>query len=528
MHYKYGMVELTNPSSKQSAALMALLGYPEILLAVIFFIILGRFWNINDLPWNWPLLGMFPSVFLHLHRIHDRVTDILEKSGCTFLVKGPWFCNMDLLVTADPANVHYIMSSHFSNFPKGSEFSKIFDFLGDGIFNSDAESWRKQRKLGQLMINNVRLYRFLGKITQNKVEKGLLPILDYLSEQEDRAMDLQDVFQRLTFDTTCMLVTGFDSKCLSIELPEVPFATALEDAEEAILHRHVLPETLWRLQSWLGIGKEKKHQKAWETLDHTIAEYISKKRDELSKGIINLQEEEDGVDLLTSYMSEDITMGLKCDHKFLRDTILNFMIAGRDTTSSALTWFFWLVSKNPLVESKIREELESAIPEKEDKKGRHTFKTEALNKLVYLHAALCETLRLYPPVPFQHKAPLQPDMLPSGHRVDPKMKILFSLYAMGRMTSIWGTDCLEFKPERWISERGRIKHEPSYKFFAFNAGPRTCLGKEVAFTQMKAVAATIIHNYHVQVVEGHHVAPNVSIILYMKHGLMVRVSKRWG
>ncbi|RVX21614.1 Noroxomaritidine synthase [Vitis vinifera] len=119
-------------------------------------------------------------------------------------------------------------------------------------------------------------------------------------------------------------------------------------------------------------------------------------------------------------------------------------------------------------------------------------------------------------------------MLPSGHRVDPKMKILFSLYAMGRMTSIWGTDSVEFKPERWISERGRIKHEPSYKFFAFNAGPRTCLGKEVAFTQMKAVAATIIHNYHVQVVEGHHVAPNVSIILYMKHGLMVRVSKRWG
>ncbi|CBI21518.3 unnamed protein product, partial [Vitis vinifera] len=136
---------------------MALLGYPEILLAVIFFIILGRFWNINDLPWNWPLLGMFPSVFLHLHRIHDRVTDILEKSGCTFLVKGPWFCNMDLLVTTDPANVHYIMSSHFSNFPKGSE------------------------------------------------KLGLLPILDYLSEQEDRAMDLQDVFQRLTFDTTCMI-----------------------------------------------------------------------------------------------------------------------------------------------------------------------------------------------------------------------------------------------------------------------------------------------------------------------------------
>ncbi|GMP26362.1 hypothetical protein CsSME_00002830 [Camellia sinensis var. sinensis] len=120
-----------------------------------------------------------------------------------------------------------------------------------------------------------------------------------------------------------------------------------------------------------------------------------------------------------------------------------------------------------------------------------------------------------------------PDTLPSGHRVDPNMKILFSLYAMGRMKFIWGEDCTEFKPEKWLSERGMIKHEPSYKFLSFNAGPRTCLGRKVAFTQLKVVVASTIHNYNVQVVEGHTVAPNVSIILYIKHGLKVQVTKRW-
>ena len=506
---------------------MALVSYPEILVAVIFFLFIGGFCSKKGVPWNWPIVGMFAGLLFHVHRIHDEAAEILEKTGCTFLFKGPWFCNMDMLGTTDPANVHYIMSSNFSNFPKGTEFRKMFEVLGDGIFNADGESWRNQRKLGQSMINNPRFHRFLAKVTYNKVEKGLVPLLDHLSEQ-GRVVDLQDVFQRLTFDTTCMLVTGFDTKCLSIEFPEVPFATALEDVEEAVFYRHALPETLWRLLRWLGIGKEKKLRKGWKTLDHTIAEYISMKREELSKGITKLREDEDGADLLTSYMTEDNAIGLKCDGKFLRDTILNFMIAGRDTTSSALTWFFWLVSKNPLVESKIREEIETAIPEKEDRKGRHIFKTEGLNKLIYLHAAMCEALRLYPPVPFQHKAPIQPDVLPSGHKVDPKMKIFFPVYAMGRMTAIWGKDCLEFKPERWISELGKIKHEPSYKFFSFNAGPRTCIGKEVAFTQMKAVAATIIHNYHVEMVKGHHVAPNVSIILYMKRGFKVRVSKRWG
>ncbi|KAK9276518.1 hypothetical protein L1049_006052 [Liquidambar formosana] len=72
------------------------------------------------------------------------------------------------------------------------------------------------------------------------------------------------------------------------------------------------------------------------------------------------------------------------------------------------------------------------------------------------------------------------------------------MYAVGRMASVWGKDCLEFKPERWISEEGGIKHEPSHKFFAFSAGPRTCPGKELGLIRMKAIAATIIHNYHVQ------------------------------
>jgi cytochrome P450 len=105
-------------------------------------------------------------------------------------------------------------------------------------------------------------------------------------------------------------------------------------------------------------------------------------------------------------------------------------------------------------------------------------------------------------------------------------RMLCSLYSMGRMESIWGEDCLEFKPERWISEQGRIVHVPSYKFIAFNAGPRTCLGKDMSFIQMKIVASSIIWNYRVQVVEGHPVLPKISVVLHMRHGLKVRVTKR--
>ena len=89
---------------------------------------------------------------------------------------------------------------------------------------------------------------------------------------------------------------------------------------------------------------------------------------------------------------------------------------------------------------------------------------------VYLHGAICEALRLFPPLPFERKKAIKPDVLPSGHKIESNTMILYSFYAMGRCEEIWGEDCLEFKPERWISNKGQIVHVPSYKFISFNAG----------------------------------------------------------
>ncbi|KAG9141063.1 hypothetical protein Leryth_012641 [Lithospermum erythrorhizon] len=145
---------------------------------------------------------------------------------------------------------------------------------------------------------------------------------------------------------------------------------------------------------------------------------------------------------------------------------------------------------------------------------------------IYLHGAICETLRLFPPVPLQHKAPIEADILPSGHCLKPNTKTVIPFCSMGRMEQIWGEDCLEFKPERWISERGGIKNVPSFKFTAFNAGPRSCLGKEMSFIQMKIVAAAVIYHFKFKVVEGQSILPSTSVVLNMKHGLKVRVSRR--
>ncbi|KAK8335163.1 hypothetical protein V6Z12_A09G035300 [Gossypium hirsutum] len=468
---------------------MALQSFLQVFfLALISFLFLYQLMrNKNGCPKSSP--GIV-ELLLNVHRLHDWCTETLESCKGTFVLEGPWFAKMNLVATCDPANARYVMSSNFDNFPKGPEYKQMFHILGDGIFNSDMDLWKNQRIAAQGFMRHHLFHQFF-----------------------------------FTFDSACLLVTGYDPSCLSLELPQVLFSKAMNDFGQAILYRHVRPRSFTKLQKWLNVGQEGKYKKAWKVLDDILAEYICQKRKEANKLIQELVSVDD-VDLLTSYITEKESTGLKCDDKFLRDNALNMITATTDTTSTALTWFAWLVSKHPIVENKIIEELESKIPIGETKR-RRLFNVDEVKNLVYLHGALCEALRLYPPAPFNHKEPVKPDMLPSGHPVHPKTKVLFSVYSMGRMKSIWREDCYEFKPERWINERGEIKHEPSYKFLSFGAGPRICLGKETSFIQIKAVASTLIYNYRIHVVEETPVVPAVSIVLHTEYGLMTRISKRW-
>ena len=104
-------------------------------------------------------------------------------------------------------------------------------------------------------------------------------------------------------------------------------------------------------------------------------------------------------------------------------------------------------------------------------------------------------------------------------------KVIYAIYAMGRMEGVWGKDCREFKPERWLRD-GRFMSESAYKFTAFNGGPRLCLGKDFAYYQMKFAAASIIYRYRVKVVENHPVLPKLALTMYMKHGLKVNLHRR--
>uniref|UniRef100_A0A7N2KT21 Cytochrome P450 n=1 Tax=Quercus lobata TaxID=97700 RepID=A0A7N2KT21_QUELO len=355
-----------------------------------------------------------------------------------------------------------------------------------------------EKEMMHSIMKNSKFELFLMKVVQQKVVTGLIPLLNHISKSNIE-VDLQEVFKRFTFDNSCLMVLGFDPISLSVEFPKRTYEKAFDEIEEAILYRHIVPKWCWKLQRWLQIGQEKKLRKAWDAFDRFLNQRIASKREQLlSREKTHLEEAK--FDLLTAYMMQEeiVNMGVcSKSNKILRDTAFNLIAAGSDTMGAGLARFFWLIATHPSVEMKILKEIKENLMVKDDKKEVGVFRTA-----------------------------VKADTLPSGHHISANTPIIISLYAMGRMEEIWGEDCIQYKPERWISEQGGLISVPSYKFTAFGGGPRSCLGKAMAFIQMKIVATSIIWNFHFEMVEGHPVSPSVSVVLHMKHGLKVRITKR--
>ncbi|KAJ9553940.1 hypothetical protein OSB04_017985 [Centaurea solstitialis] len=498
----------------------------ELLVALLVFLVIHslRQRKRHGLP-MWPFLGMLPSLVLGLRvDMYEWISQVLCRQNGTFTFKGPWFTNLNCIVTADPRNLEHLLKTRFQAYPKGPYFRHALrDLLGNGIFNADDEIWQRQRKTASIEFHSSKFRNMTTESLLELVHRRLLPVLED-SVERSTAIDLQDILLRLTFDNVCMIAFGVDPGCLSPGLPEIPFAQAFEAATEATILRFVTPTLIWKVMRHLNLGSEKKLKESIKGVDNFADEVIRTRKKEVS-----LQTEENKLksDLLTIFMGLKDEQGLPFSDKFLRDICVNFILAGRDTSSVALSWFFWLLDRNPTVEERILGEICRIVKDRGDDSESENliFRPEEVKKMDYLHAALSESLRLYPSVPVDHKEVVEDDVFPDGTILKKGTKVVYAIYAMGRMEAIWGKDCREFRPERWLRD-GRFMSESAYKFTAFNGGPRLCLGKDFAYYQMKFAAASILYRYKVMVVENHPVKPKLALTMYMQNGLKVKLCKR--
>ncbi|KAL1191498.1 Cytochrome [Cardamine amara subsp. amara] len=466
---------------------------------------------------SYPIVGSLPGLVKNRHRFLDWTVETLSRCPTqTAIFRRPG--KQQFVMTANPANVEYILKTKFEYFPKGERFiSLLEDFLGRGIFNSDGEMWWKQRKTASYEFNTKSLREFVMTNVTVEINTRLVPVLAEAATT-GKLIDLQDILERFAFDNICKLAFNVDSACLGDDgATGVEFMRAFETAATISSQRfQSIVSYSWKIKKKLNIGSERLLRESIMTV-HKFADNIVRNKIDQGRSSDNKD------DLLSRFISNEEMNS----PELLRDIVISFILAGRDTTSSALSWFFWLLSMHPEVEHKILEELNS-IRARTGKRIGEVYKFEELKLMSYLHAAITESLRLYPPVPVDTMSCVEDNVLPDGTFVGKAWGITYNAYVMGRMESIWGKDCDRFDPERWIDETsGGFRGENPYKFPAFHAGPRMCLGKEMAYIQMKSIAAAVLERFVVEI-PGKKERPEIllSVTLRMRGGLFAKVHER--
>ncbi|MCO5595736.1 hypothetical protein L7F22_049782 [Adiantum nelumboides] len=528
-------------------------------------------------PKTWPILGSQLEAAQNYDRLLDWITSFFNDRHRTVKMS---FLSRRSYYTVDPANVEHILKTNFHNYPKGSEsHDRLYDLLGNGILNTDGKTWKMHRKLGSLEFS----IKKLRQLSSTVYKGNALKLAEVLAKSNE-VVDVQDLFLDMTFHSICEVVFGSAFTASENAGGKTDsIAARLDNAQEMISCRYLHP--WWRIQRLLNLGSERKFHEDITKFKLFLTSVIERRQTQIQKdttnsinGITRLgdrNEEGEAQDLLSRFLlhQQGVARGSEAGEgggiEMVRDAMMSFVFAGRDTTASTLSWFLYCMCTNPREQEKIYQELinlennianvpsatksqndkcdalgenEGAVQSKFDVDGsevhgamerKMTYFAEKVlhyealqsSSMPYLHSALAETLRLYPAVPQDGKVALKDDILPDGTPLKAGDQVAYIPYAMGRMPFLWGPDALLFKPQRW-RHNGAFQPQSPFKFTAFQAGPRMCLGKDAAYLQMKITAALLLRFFHFELVPNHPVEYRMMNVMTMKHGLKVNVIAR--
>ncbi|KAI8150427.1 cytochrome P450 [Fennellomyces sp. T-0311] len=472
----------------------------------------------DDLP-TLPGVPLFGNLFAQIankDRIIDYTLDHFDKFN-TMTMYGSALGLPPLILTINPDNVEHVLKNNFSNYVKGSYFvSSINDLFGHGIFAANGEQWRYQRKAASLIFNVSNFRDHFTEVFVKEIDVLSKCVLDKKAETGE-PIDFQDMVYKFTLESFVFLGFG---KTLDIitSKDDVPFAASFDTLQRNCFKRLVDPLTDFRetLKPILHPGQTtiKDHVKVVDGFAYAL---IEERKEQLKQG-------HQYKDLLSRFMATHNEDGQPLSDIELRDMVLNFIIAGRDTTAQALSWTIHYLLQYPRVAAKLVAEVDTHITNGVEKDAPALYET--VKKMVYAHAVLYEVLRLEPVVPSNAKVALEDDVLPDGTFVRKNDQVLWSPYAMGRSTKIWGEDAKDFRPERWITPEGELRRETAFKWPAFHGGPRVCLGQNLATLEALVALSLLLKRYTFSYAPGQKVQYEMSLTHPMKHGIKVFVSRR--
>eukprot|EP01060_Flectonema_neradi_P006993 TRINITY_DN1483_c0_g1_i11.p1 TRINITY_DN1483_c0_g1~~TRINITY_DN1483_c0_g1_i11.p1 ORF type:complete len:491 (+),score=112.99 TRINITY_DN1483_c0_g1_i11:95-1567(+) len=441
----------------------------------------------------------FFGIATHMFRsgMNGTVYDWMVKT-CESHDWKPWCWstpfNTQLLIT-DPEDLKHAFHKNADNYTHGKRKERFQELLGDGIFNSDGAIWKQQRTMASHMFTKAQLDYMETVFVRNA---GKVCSLLGTHADEKTVCDIQRFMYCYTFDSINEIAFGRAVDSLGGNEKDLLFQKSFDASQSICTTRFVNP--FWKIHRLLNIKTEK------ELLNHLkiIDDYLHEVIDEKMK-----DRESNEQNLVAMHITQCEIDGNTYTASDLRDIILNFTIAGRDTTASASTSMILELLRNPDCMDRVLSEI---------KEANH------INDMHYLKAVFQETIRLNPPVSFDSKTTTNEDVLPSGIVIRPGVQLGFHPIAFTRNPKLY-PEPLKFKPSRWMNEDGTCKTYDPFVFPQFNMGPRICLGRHMAAIEAMVVVSSILSEFKLKLAPKQTFTRHYSPVPPLRSGLQVEVER---
>lgn len=199
----------------------------------------------------------------------------------------------------------------------------------------------------------------------------------------------------------------------------------------------------------------------------------------------------------------------------VRDQAMTLFTAGHETTATALTWTWYLLSRHPEAYGRLRAEVDHVL------QGRCPTIAD-LPRLPFLLQVLKESLRLYPPAYLIVRKTKDVVRL-SGTSLPPGTNVGISLFTLHRQAEYY-PEPERFDPDRWLPEAEHAR--PQYAFIPFGAGPHACIGSHFAMLEAQLVLAVLVQRVVFEALPGQQIEPEPLVTLQVKGHIRMRVHRR--
>jgi cytochrome P450 len=414
--------------------------------------------------------------------------DAYERYGSVYTLR---LMHAPVVFMLGPAANHYMTVSHAQNFLwREGSMGDLIALLGDGLLTIDGAEHKRARRIMLPAFHRDRIAAS-AETMLGETEQALAPWRDGAS------IDFYPWARRLALRVATRALFGLDP---DRDVGDVDLADEFERGLAYYGRDYFLQSLRGPRSPWRSM------QAARRRLDRVLFTEIARRRKRGEQG-------EDILSLLIAATDED---GSKLTDQQVRDQVITLLFAGHDTTTSTVTFLFYELARAPEALQALLDELDAVLG------GERPTAAQLVGELPELEQAMDETLRMYPPAWIGPRRAIDEYEF-EGHVVPAGARVNYCSWASHHLAEVF-PDPFAFRPERFTAENKALL--PKGAYVPFGGGSRTCIGMRFGQLEIKAIAATVLQRFTLDLQPGYELTIREMPTLSPTHGLPMTVRAR--